>query len=64
MWGHEENILLPEEVPLPISQVREIAGGCWHSTLLTGESLRTFETHRCESVRGTASITVIKASSG
>ncbi|XP_034547960.1 secretion-regulating guanine nucleotide exchange factor-like isoform X2 [Notolabrus celidotus] len=31
----KRNILLPEEVALPSSPVRGIAGGCWHSLLLT-----------------------------
>lgn len=39
----KENILLPEEVTPPGSPVREIAGGCWHSMLLTGQSLLMFE---------------------
>ncbi|KAG8012118.1 Serine/threonine-protein kinase Nek8 [Nibea albiflora] len=34
----KRNVLFPEEVMSPSSPVRDIAGGCWHSLLLTGES--------------------------
>lgn len=37
------NILSPEEVTLPDLPVKDIAGGCWHSLLLTGLSLLMFE---------------------
>ncbi|KAF0033738.1 hypothetical protein F2P81_013804 [Scophthalmus maximus] len=60
----KENILLPEEVTPPGSPVREIAGGCWHSMLLTDasdlsilcDSLKAFQkpiegTGRCNDVQ-------------
>ncbi|CAK6950123.1 probable E3 ubiquitin-protein ligase HERC2 isoform X4 [Scomber scombrus] len=31
----QKNILFPEEVTLPSSTVKDIAGGCWHNLLLT-----------------------------